>query len=132
MSKAKILVVDDEPLVRSFLTAALTKNGFEFILAEDGQEGLRLFEEHRNEFDLVVLDVSMPKMSGVALARRLFELKPHPNIILMTGYNPHFVVPDDLQKLCGLLMKPFSAKELVEAVEKCLKVERKNHPEIQN
>ena len=129
MARAKILVVDDESVVREFFAAVLKVSGFEFMIAGDGQEGLRLFAERPDEFDLVIVDVSMPKMSGVDLARRIFELKPHPNIILMTGYNPSFIVPQDLQKMCGLLMKPFTTKELIDAVEKCLKVERKNHPD---
>jgi two-component system cell cycle sensor histidine kinase/response regulator CckA len=128
MLKTRILVVDDEPVVREFFAAVLTRSGFEFIIAGDGEEGLRLFEEHFNELDLVILDVSMPKMNGVDLARRMFQLKPHPNVILMTGHNPHLLVPEDLQKLCGLLMKPFTRKQVTEAIEKCLKVESENHP----
>src|SRR5438105_4887528 len=66
---ASILVVDDDPIVRSLMSATLTRDGFAVIEAEDGVEGCRLYEEHRP--DLLLVDVIMPRMDGYQLCREL-------------------------------------------------------------
>ena len=66
---ASILVVDDDPIVRSLMSATLTRDGFTVIEAEDGVEGCRLYEEHRP--DLLLVDVLMPRMDGYQLCRQL-------------------------------------------------------------
>ncbi len=66
---ASILVVDDDPIVRSLMRATLAHDGFEVIEAEDGVEGCRLYEEHRP--DLLLVDVIMPHMDGYQLCREL-------------------------------------------------------------
>ena len=66
---ASILVVDDDPIVRSLMRATLAHDGFEVIEAEDGVEGCRLYQEHRP--DLLLVDVIMPRMDGYQLCREL-------------------------------------------------------------
>ena len=66
---ASILVVDDDPIVRSLMHATLTRDGFAVIEAEDGIEGCRLYEKHRP--DLLLVDVLMPRMDGYQLCREL-------------------------------------------------------------
>jgi signal transduction histidine kinase len=66
---ASILVVDDDPIIRSLMSATLTRDGFVVIEAEDGVEGCRLYEEHRP--DLLLVDVLMPRMDGYQLCREL-------------------------------------------------------------
>src|SRR6266545_1353456 len=66
---ASILVVDDDPIVRSLMRATLVHDGFSVIEAEDGVEGCRLYEEHRP--DLLLVDVLMPRMDGYQLCREL-------------------------------------------------------------
>jgi two-component system cell cycle sensor histidine kinase/response regulator CckA len=78
-------------MVRRFCKSALTNRGFDPILAESGVHGLDVFIQRRQEIALVLADVSMPKMDGIQMTRRMFELKPHPNILLMTGYSSHYV-----------------------------------------
>ncbi len=114
----------------TYLTAALKRQGFDLLLAENGPDCLMLFEELHPAIDLVLLDVSMPGMSGVEVARRLFEITAHPNIILMTGYTLEAIVPEEIQRLCGLLRKPFSVSQLREAVEKCLEAEKRSQAGI--
>ena len=128
MPRARVLVVDDEQNVLKFCAMALQVHNFDPITAEDGASGLLLYQDMHSEIELALLDVSMPRLGGIELARRMFDIKSHPNIILMTGYAPDVIVPTDLQHLCGLLEKPFTSKQLIRAVEKCLKVEREKHP----
>src|SRR5207248_10872442 len=66
---ASILVVDDDPIVRSLMSATLTRDGFVVIEAEDGVEGCRLYEEHRP--DLLLVDLVMPHVDGYELCRVL-------------------------------------------------------------
>ena len=130
MPKAKLLVVDDEPVVLSFCKIALERHGFELLTAVDGLEGLNIFKQLHSEIDLSILDISMPKLDGIELARKMFELQTHPNILLMTGYIPERIIPAKMLKMCGVLMKPFTIDALLAAIKKCLESQRHNHPEI--
>jgi DNA-binding NtrC family response regulator len=67
----------------------------------------------------------MPGMNGVEMVRKIYEVNPHSNVVLMTGYNPEFVVPADMRKGCGLLSKPFTIAQVLEAVEKCLNSQKR-------
>jgi len=51
----------------------------------------------------------MPVMDGIEMTREMFALKPHTNVILMTGYHAETLVPEDLKRLCSLISKPFTA-----------------------
>jgi DNA-binding NtrC family response regulator len=122
----KILVVEDEPVVRSLCKAALKHYGFEPILASDGAEGLEIYRRLHPEIALVLSDLMMPKLSGLEMVDGMFAINRHANIILMTGYDSHSEVPERLQKVCALLDKPFSVQELIRAVRKCLEAQALN------
>ena len=126
----KILVVEDELVVRSLCKAALKHYGFEPILANDGAEGLEIYRRQHPEIALVLSDLMMPRMSGLEMVDGMFAINPHSNVILMTGYDCHSEVPDRLQKVCALLDKPFSIQELLRAVQKCLESQALKHPEL--
>ncbi len=117
-----ILVVDDDPLIRSMCKKVVESHGFSPIMAENGEEALNIFRANHNAIALVVSDISMPVMNGIDMAHHMFALKPHSNMILMTGYTAQ-VVLGDLKKLCALLYKPFTPRQLIEAIQKCLKYE---------
>ena len=121
--KSKILIVDDEPIVRSVCATALRHSRFEPIITANGLEGLAAYTEQRAEICLVLCDVKMPIMDGIQLARQLFESYSHANIILMSGANLADVIPQDIEKLCAVVEKPFATSTLIEAVKKCLKYE---------
>jgi DNA-binding NtrC family response regulator len=118
ISKINILVVDDQNVVINVCKTALSINGFQVIVAQDGEEGLRAFYERPDEIDIVLADVSMPKMNGIEMVRRMFAQKPHVRVIVMT--TPVQAVPQELKKACGYLEKPFTALQLLEAVEERL------------
>lgn len=118
--KPTILLVDDEPIVRDVFKQALTRHGFDVLLATDGEEGLLTFEEHSDKIDLVVTDIAMPKMDGFEMVRRMFGRKPYSKIILMTGFNELAFIPEGFENICALLRKPFSSRLLTNTVEECL------------
>jgi DNA-binding response OmpR family regulator len=119
---ARILLVDDEHAVQTLLTYPLRRDGYEVIPAHDGQEALRRFSEQR--FDLVVLDLMLPKLDGVEVCRRMRSRSQVP-IIMLTAKG------DEIDKVVGLEMgaddyitKPFSMREFRSRVKAALRRSR--------
>jgi CheY-like chemotaxis protein len=83
---ARVLVVDDEPMVRTFLRELLDGQGYRVELAGDGAEALALLRERSTDFDLIVTDQTMPHLSGVGLARAVRQLRPSLPVVLCSGY----------------------------------------------
>lgn len=86
-SRSTVLVVDDEEPVRKLLGKLLTRLGARVLFAEDGGEGVEVFERHREEIDLVLLDLTMPVMSGDEAFKRIIELDPEAHVVLCSGYS---------------------------------------------
>jgi len=82
-----ILVVDDEEYIRKLLKIELEENGYQVILAEDGEEALAKVAE--NEFDLITLDIRMPKMDGLDFLGHLREMDKDLPVIILTAYGTH-------------------------------------------
>ncbi len=117
--QARILLVDDEQAVQTLLTYPLRKEGYEVVGAVDGQEALDRFAEQR--FDLVVLDLMLPKLDGIEVCRRLRTRSQVP-IIMLTAKG------DEVDKVAGLEMgaddyitKPFSVREFRSRVKAALR-----------
>ena len=119
--RSAILIVDDDPLIRSICKKVVESSGFSAVQAENGLEALNIYRERHDGIALVLSDIAMPVMDGIALAQAMFALKPHSNVILMTGYTT--LIPGDLQRLCALLYKPFTPRQLLDAIKKCLDYE---------
>ncbi len=120
MDKSKILVVDDESRMRKLVRDFLVKNNYEVLEAADGEEALNLFFE-KNDIDLVILDVMMPKMDGWQVCREIRAYSKIP-IIMLTAKS------DERDELLGFelgvdeyISKPFSPKILVARVEAILR-----------
>ena len=117
----RVLVVDDEPANVRMLRYVLSHKGYETAEATDGLQALELLAQSR--FDLVISDVRMPRMDGVALARHIVYSEPITPIFLMTAY--HFDTRDDISALnVPCFGKPFSFDELLSQIEKVLGEER--------
>jgi DNA-binding response OmpR family regulator len=115
----RILLVDDEPAVQTLLTYPLEKDGYDVVSALDGREALERFAEQR--FDLVVLDIMLPKLDGIEVCRRLRTRSQVP-IIMLTAKD------DEVDKVLGLEMgaddyitKPFSVREFRSRVRAALR-----------
>jgi len=115
----RILLVDDEQPVQKLLTYPLEKEGYEVVPALDGQEALSSFEQ--GEFDLVVLDIMLPKMDGLEVCRRLRARSSVP-IIMLTAK------AEEIDKVLGLelgaddyITKPFSMREFRSRVRAALR-----------
>jgi len=118
-TSGRILLVDDEQAVQTLLTYPLRKDGYEVVSAQDGRQALDLFAEQR--FDLVVLDIMMPRLDGIEVCRRLRARSQVP-IIMLTARD------DEVDKVLGLEMgaddyitKPFSVREFRSRVRAALR-----------
>lgn len=113
-----VLVVDDEETVRATSARMLETAGYTVKLAEDGREGLELFEEHLEQVKLVLLDLTMPHMDGVDTFREMRRLKPDAHVLLMSGYNEQEAVQRFTGKgLAGFIQKPFQLQTLLTKVK---------------
>jgi len=109
MSKKEILVIDDNVDTLMMLEYLLENAGFSTRTAWDGQEGLKLFQ--KNRFDLVVLDISMPRMSGVDVLKEIRRRDTNIPVIIMTGTNYNAALQQECQSLG---VKAFISKPKVE------------------
>lgn len=118
---ARILLVDDEEPIRAFLKRGLEMDGHFVTTAEDGGEGLERLNDENGDFDLLLTDIRMPIMDGIALALAAKRDHPDLTIMLMTGF------ADQRERAKGLdaivvdvLTKPFSLAEMRDAVNRAL------------
>lgn len=110
-----ILLVEDEDTIREFITSLLEEFHFKILSARNGEEGLELAVE--NEFDLLLTDVRMPRMSGVQLAEKLKSDKTDLRVIFMSGHSDDELTKKALQKSdTYFLQKPFSYEQLIEKI----------------
>jgi len=79
------LVVEDNWLIREYVSEVLRDGGFAVLPAADGLEAMRLFRQHVREIDLVISDLRMPNMNGGALCRAIHEMRPDRPIIIASG-----------------------------------------------
>lgn len=112
------LLVDDEPMVRAATARMLERLGIAVQSAGGGEEALALLERYGDRIDFALLDLTMPRMSGEELFRRMRAARPELPVVLMTGFS----APDAFERfqdagLAGFLQKPFGLLEL----ERCLK-----------
>jgi two-component system cell cycle sensor histidine kinase/response regulator CckA len=116
----RILLVEDEDMVRAVAERALTRQGYTVTTASDGDEGLEIVEEG-GEFDLVVSDVVMPSMDGPAMAREIRKQAPNVPVLFMSGYAEEQLRNDiDIENM-HFLAKPFSVSQIADKVAEILR-----------
>jgi signal transduction histidine kinase/CheY-like chemotaxis protein len=120
--RGRILLVDDEEGIVTWMKKALQKLGYEVVSMTGSQDALDRFNETPGEFDLVVTDMSMPRMNGLELARQITLVRPDVPVILCTGFSEGLI--DKIIKENGvikILMKPVILGELAQAVYDAIK-----------
>jgi len=122
VSPARILVIDDDPLMRSFMDKCLTRAGHEVTVARNGAEGMHVFDIE--PFDLIVTDLFMPDRDGLEVLREIHRKTRAVPILVISGGSPD--MPKDLLEFAAALgadttlSKPFSPEELVLSVQALL------------
>jgi CheY-like chemotaxis protein len=119
-----ILVVDDETIVRQLARATLTRCGYEVLVAEDGHAAVDLFSREAHRVSAVVLDLTMPDMSGDEALARLREIHPRVKVIVSSGFSQSEAVERFRgHALAGFLQKPYKSRELASLVKETLAAE---------
>ncbi|GLQ11698.1 response regulator [Devosia yakushimensis] len=115
---ARILVAEDDPSVRAFVVSALSMKGHEVVAAEDGGLGAEIADEEEGRFDLLLSDIKMPIMDGIALALHVGAKYPEVTIVLMTGFADQRERAHGLDALIyDVITKPFTLADLLVKVD---------------
>lgn len=118
---ARILVAEDDDSVRAFVVSALTMKGHEIVAAEDGGLAAEIVDEEQGKFDLLLSDIKMPIMDGIALALHVAASYPTMTIVLMTGFADQRERAHGLDALIyDVITKPFTLADLLQKVEDAL------------
>jgi len=118
--RKQVLIVDDEPNLRKILSAQLTRDGYDVLTAEDGEQGLHLLREHH--IDLVITDLKMPKVDGMTLLKRALEEEPELPVVLVTAHGTIDTAVEALKRgAFDFVTKPFDKDEVRQIVAKALK-----------
>jgi len=132
--KARILAVDDEPVVLDSFRRILVLEGFNVDTVESGPEALGLIQRH--DYDFVFTDLKMPEMDGVEVVKAVKHLRPDLDVVVITGYGTIETAVQTMQHgACEYVQKPFTAEELSEFVRKLLikrqaRVESQQQPTV--
>lgn len=118
--KETILVVDDEEMIRQLAASALRGRGYTVLHAEDGQQAIDLYSREGDRIDLVLLDLTMPVLSGHEAFRHLLALNPHVRVLFASGYAAEQLSELEKEMMAGFVNKPYRPNELIVAVEDAL------------
>lgn len=117
MSKGKILVIDDEDIVRTSCSRTLVPEGYEVNLVKNGFDGLSLLEQR--PVDLVLTDLKMPEIDGIEVLRRIKDKWPQIEVIIITGYQTVDTAVKSIKLgAFDYLEKPFTPDSLIASVAK--------------
>jgi two-component system response regulator AtoC len=120
LEKKQVLIVDDEPNLRKILSAQLSRDGYDVLTAEDGEEGLSILHEHH--IDIVITDLKMPKVDGMTLLRQAHAEDPDLPIVMITAHGTVDTAVEALKiGAFDYLTKPFDKDEVRQIVAKALK-----------
>jgi CheY-like chemotaxis protein len=118
---ARILIAEDDDAVRELVVRALREDGHELVAVADGTSALDALSRHDGAFDLLLTDIKMPSMDGIALALATGRRHPDIAIMLTTGYADQRERAHDLDALVhDVITKPFSVEQIKGAVREAL------------
>jgi CheY-like chemotaxis protein len=118
-ARGRVLLAEDEPLLRAVIQRILQRTGYSVVCASDGLDALAQWAGHTHRglaIDALLSDVRMPHMGGLALVRRLREQHPDVPVILMTGYVEGGISAEDIGGPTAVLSKPFDGAVLLAAL----------------
>jgi two-component system, cell cycle sensor histidine kinase and response regulator CckA len=116
-----ILVVEDEPSIRSLACKILTREGYQVFAAQDGIEALEIYQGNKNQIQLILLDLTMPRMDGHELLHKIRETDADLPILVMSGYS-ELDLSSQFREVSptGFIQKPFNVPDLLHKVQSCL------------
>lgn len=115
-----ILLVDDEDVIRGLGRTILQRHGYQVLLAGDGEEAVTIYQRDMDKIDLIILDLTMPRLSGRDALRKLIQFDPNVRVLFSSGYSAEHVVDGDQPGVLGFVNKPYRPQELVLSVRMAL------------
>jgi PAS domain S-box-containing protein len=121
-AQGSILVIDDEESVRRMASYALTRNGHRVRQASSGREGIEILQEEKGAISLVLLDLTMPGLSGIETMQELRKFAPDVEVVISSGYGEEQAMSlFSGQRVSGFIQKPYTAARLMERVRSTLR-----------
>jgi len=121
----RVLIADDEDSMRSLVARAIAMDGHDTVTAQDGAEALEILTREQGAFDLLLTDIQMPIMDGIALALSAARDFPGLTILLMTGFADQRERASNLNAIAhDVITKPFSVADIRTAVADALATRR--------
>ncbi len=121
LGKERILVVDDEEVVRTVIQRSLEHFGYEVDVALDGADAVSRYRHDPSKYSLVILDMMMPKMAGDEVYHRLSQIDQNVRVLLVSGYSSEGRAQAVLEAgALSFIQKPFAVEDLAREVRKCL------------
>ena len=118
--RARILVCDDEPELRSLLLDFLTSHGYTVTQATNGEEALEMLRAGESA-QIVLLDVSMPRIGGMEVLKNIMTINPHPNVIMLSGVADREIAKQAIKAgAFDYILKPFDFAAIESSIEACL------------
>lgn len=119
ISSKCILIVDDEPVMRNVVELYLRSQGHKVYIAENGEEGLKLYEDLYHEIDIVLLDMIMPKVIGAEVFRDMKLVNPLVKVIILSGFVEEAKISELIEEgIVGYFKKPFRLEDVGERINK--------------
>jgi PAS domain S-box-containing protein len=111
-----ILLADDEPMIRNLARIILQSYGYQVLLAEDGLKAVEIYQREAHRIDLVILDLTMPRLSGRDAFRRLLQIDPAARVLFASGYAAEHVMELEQGTFQGFVAKPYRPDDLARTV----------------
>ncbi len=115
-----ILLVEDDPMIRTLVAQTLETQDYNILLAEEGWEGIKVARNHKGTIDLLFTDVVMPGLGGAELAVATKEMYPEINVLFMSGYSRSQLAEEGVPEDAAVLEKPFTPDKVIGMVRKLL------------
>lgn len=117
----RILLVDDEEMLRDLGRDALADWGYHILTAADGREALEIYRKEREEISLIILDLIMPEMDGRRCLAEILKIDPHAKVLIVSGYAENGPIPEaQLVGARGFVEKPYDMRKLLQIVREIL------------
>jgi two-component system, cell cycle sensor histidine kinase and response regulator CckA len=121
--RERVLIIDDEELLMKSTARLFERYGYSTFTANDGQKGLSLFGAHKNEIDLILMDLDLPEIDGLKCTEQIRKIKPEVKVILLSAYFVnHQYLPDKLKNASVFIQKPYDSVQLLQTVRQLLSV----------
>jgi hypothetical protein len=119
-----VMLVDDEPMIRTLGRTILEDQGYRVLLAADGEEAVEAYRREPGRVDLVILDLTMPRLNGRDACRQLVQMDPNVRVLLSSGYAPDTAGAVQEPGVKGFVAKPYRPGDLAAAVKQLVNGER--------